>query len=368
MSPRRHPGARPRALGGWVAVRHGARPLGLATVATVTVGMGAALGSTPEGGGPYTEPVISPLDQFLGMAAPLTVAAVVLAILVGLAFAVSRIGGRAATSVPTTDAAPTTDPVARPTRASRRWLAVVGIGALLVGAVVGYQIAYQRSVGGLGGALGAGILIGLLGLTVAALVAVGVIALLFRRGDVSPTIAMILVAAPLLAVGGFAGSALAAPLGGTYRLPVVLQATGHTRFELQPGSMPFAARFDGAADCRSAADAPTVAEVDAMELGKLGPGTLRGMLSLSGPDSAIATAQFWIDGGDLPEGSDQPFWEGSVHVDEASADAGDGRMTFRGLALAVSAGKPSGESASPTSSADWPATISGTMSWTCLPW
>lgn len=151
--------------------------------------------------------------------------------------------------------------------------------------------------------------------------------------------------------------------------PLVLDATGSTHIEMPRGALPFVARDGGRAACRSGPDSLKVADVTALELGELGSGTLRAMLGLPLETSDKASAELFIDGGDLPEGSYQPFWTGPVRITESHDDGASGTMTFHNLTLEPDPGAmKSGSTGAPADAGGWPATLSGTLSWTCQPW
>jgi len=139
--------------------------------------------------------------------------------------------------------------------------------------------------------------------------------------------------------------------------------------ELQAGAIPFVARDGGRADCSSGPDSQAVARITALDLGELGSGTLRATIGVPGQAADGATAELFIDGGDLPEGSMQPFWSGPVQLAELGGEGASGKLTFTSLGLSNAAEKPEQGSSGPTSAAPgWPATISGSLSWTCQPW
>lgn len=345
-----------------------AKPYAWLAITGATIALpSSVLAATPTGtaGGPSSEPEVSLLSRLLDIAVPLVAIAVVLAVLIGLAVVVARLAGP-----PVAPASVLGPPESKASRRSlAMWLSVlVTIGALVVGVLAGREIAYERSVGGLEGVLGGAILIAFLVVAVVGLVAVGLIATTIRHGHVSRAIGTMLAAAGFLTIGAFGGGATAGAAGGLYHQPVVLQATGQAHVELQAGAVPFVARDGGRAECRSVPDGSTVADVTALELGKLGSGGLRATVSLPAAGSYAASAEFWIDGADVLEGSIQPFWQGSVQFSEISADGASGRLTFNGLEQENGAGKPAAESSSPTSATDWPSTITGTLDWTCQPW
>lgn len=245
-------------------------------------------------------------------------------------------------------------------------------GACVIGILVGRSIAYAKSVSDFGGALEAAVLSFLLIAAVVVLVLVALIATKLRHGHMSQPIATILAAAGLLAIGALGGHTTAAAFGGLYRQPIVLQATGQTTIDLQAGDVPFAARVAGEATCDSVPDGQAVASITALALGELGSGTLRAHLSLAaeGSDSVGATAEFWIDGGDLAEGSAQPSWNGPVRVTEIGPEGTTGKLIFTNLeGFSNDPALKGPESPAATSGAgEWPSTISGVMGWTCEAW
>jgi hypothetical protein len=145
-------------------------------------------------------------------------------------------------------------------------------------------------------------------------------------------------------------------------VPVVLDATGSTTATITAKATTFVPKDGGQARCQSGPDSRAVAVVTALELGELGSGTLRTELFLTGD-----TTEVFIDGGDLPEGSFLPFWTGTVTFARTDADGMSGTASFRALALEVDAGSKPGTSPLPGLD-HWPATLSGTISWTCGAW
>ena len=143
--------------------------------------------------------------------------------------------------------------------------------------------------------------------------------------------------------------------------PVVLQATGTATAVVAGGSAMFAARDGGPATCHSLPDSRQVGDVTALDLGELGPGTLRAMLNPAGPSLAA-----FIDGGDLPDGAYQPFWSGPVTIRSTGAGSTAGTATFAALTLEIEAATKPGEP--PPGIDAWPDRLAGTISWTCAPW
>ena len=262
------------------------------------------------------------------------------------------------------------DPNARSTASWRRpgFLVIVGI-VLAIGVIGGRAIAYGISQGGLS-ILGAGVLIFLFGAAVIGLAAIGLVALRIRRGHLSQAVATVLAAAAILMAGTVGGGATAAVTGGVYRDAVVLRATGEATLRLDTrGVLPFAARSAASAACGSEPDGRTVVDVTALDLGELGPGTLRGTLLLPVVPSDMPTAEFFVDLGDLPDGSIPPSWSGRVLLTGMDADHASGRLAFDGLALLIPDKMPEEQSSAAIAVGKaWPTTISGEMSWNCQPW
>jgi hypothetical protein len=148
--------------------------------------------------------------------------------------------------------------------------------------------------------------------------------------------------------------------------PVVLEASGATRGVAIGGAMPFVALDGGRARCQSAPDSQAVAGVTALELGELGSGLLRATLGLAAQTSGAASVELFIAGG-LAEGAFQPFWTGPVKVTASHGGGASGTVTFSRLKLEVAAGSKPGMSPLPGIH-DWPATLSGALSWSCEPW
>jgi hypothetical protein len=320
-------------------------------------------------GPPMAEPEVSLLRSLLGVVVPLAMIAFALAVVIGVVIAlaslVARIGGPA---VVPTSAPGSIEPKRSRSPIGTTLSVAVAVGACIVGVLAGRAIAYQGSVGGFG-AVDAAVLAMFVIVAVVGLALIGLIATKFRHGHVSPAIGTLLAAAGLLAVGTLGGDATAASTGGLHHEPVVLTAPGQTRVELQAGAIPFVARDGGRADCSSGPDSQAVADITALDLGELGSGTLRATIGLPAQTADGATVELFIDGGDLAEGSMQPFWSGPVQVTDLGADGASGMLTFMDFELANPATKPDpGSSATASAVPGWPATISGSLSWTCQPW
>ena len=335
-------------------------------LAAFVAGPMSVLAATPVGGGgePTSPPSPGPMDLLLNVL-PLLAAVtggVVIAILLGTA--VAAIGGPAGSAAGSAAANGS-----RATPAWRRpWFIAIAGTALVMGVLCGRAIAYSASRGGLS-VLGAGILVILVGAVVVVLCVIAVVATTIRRGHVSRPILNVFAAAGLLAAGTLGGSATAAATGGLYRTAVVLETPGETNLRLDAATLPFAKRGAGVGTCQSDPDGRTVVGILALELGELGPGTLRANISLPVAASEPATAEFFVDAGDLPEGSVPPSWNGRILVSGLSTDHASGRLAFDALPRASMDKLPGDQSAAAVAMDKvWPASISGEMTWNCQAW
>lgn len=354
------PGARPIRAGAWL-------PLLVIIVAAVSA-PAAVLGATPPGttGGSGIVPEPSLLSVLIEAGTRLLAIALPLGLVIGLAFLVARVGGPAVARSSTGGETPGSQPGSNLARAVALIVAVIaGVGGVLAGRA----IANLWGVGGLGINDGAVLLI-LVVMAVVGLALIGLIATAIRHGQVSLAIGTILATSGLLAAGTFGGNATTAATGGLRPpAPVVLESAGEASLTMPAGVPPFAAHDHGRATCSSVPDGRTVGTVTALELGKLGSGTLRATLTLPAQASSAATAEFWIDGADVPEGWTQPFWTGSVLVTGLGPGQASGRLNFAGLARETDPNVLKGGSPAPTSAvSNWPVTITGVVSWTCQPW
>ena len=329
-----------------------ARRLGpAAVVAAVFAVPDAVLAATPPGtyGGGDDVIEVSPLGRLIELVAPLAGIAIVLGIVIGLGALVARIGG----------------PPAAPGTADRRWglprsvagraaLALIVVYGLSSGFILGWSFITERSAGGLGGAIGAAFAVLALIAELVLLVGVGLVATAIRRGHLTGAIRTLLFAGALVGVGAAGGAAYATAFGeGSHVAGIASETPGTTTAELNPSSISFVARKGGEASCTSDADAGHVWRVTALDLGQLGTGTLRATLNLPAAASGLS-AEFWVDGGDLPDGSAQPFWTANARIVELASDDLSGRVDVT-LAAEFAA------------SADWPSSLSGSMSWICSP-
>lgn len=347
-------------------VRGSACLLSVLVVSGAILVPGAVLADTGPGttGGTAVDPGLDPLRWLLGATLALSAIAIVLGAVIGLAFLLARVGGPAvATKVGPGIAVPYRSRSATNTMLSAFGAAVV----ITAGVIIGRTIAYQGSVGGLGGWVGQGLLTFGLGALIVSLTSVALIATAIRRGHLTRAIATVLAAAGLVSAGGLGGYVTAAALGGTYREPVVRASAGQTTVALQTGATLFVARRGGSAECHSVPDGVTVASVTALDLGELGSGTLRATLTLPDQPSGGAVVELFIDGADLLGDSPQPSWSGPAQVAGLGAESADGTVLFTRLVLSNADAK-GGTSATSGSVSEWPTTVSGSLTWTCKPW
>ncbi len=343
----------------------GAARLVLVFVAAAIASPGLAMADTPPGttgGSGIPEPSLYPL---LEIAVPAAMIVVGLGIVAGLAFLVARISGPAVTPM---SALGSIEPKRSRSAIGTTVSVVMVVGACVVGVLVGRAIAYWDSVGELSAITGAVLSVVTI-VAVVGLALIGLIATKLRHGHVSRAIVTILAAAGLLAVGAVGGGATASALGGTYRTPIVLTSPAETHVSLAATSMSFTAHDQGPAECRSEPDGRSVASLASLDLGQLGSGTLRAeFIVAAAPPDPAPVAQLFIDGGSLPEGSDQVFWTGPVVLTRMNADRTSGQLTFSGLVLSTGTGKPAPEPTALIPAIAWPPTLSGSLSWTCWPW
>ena len=166
--------------------------------------------------------------------------------------------------------------------------------------------------------------------------------------------------------GPTSSSAPGSPVAGPAPEPVVLSASATTTAAIS-ASLPFAATGGGAATCRSVPDSTAIGVVTALALGELGTDTLRAIWAVPATATGLTPPELFIDGGDLPEGTFQPFWTGTAQVTGLVANGGSGTLIFSKLELDPDpAAKPG--SAGPGGADQWPATLAGTLSWSCGPW
>lgn len=322
----------------------------------------AVSAATPDGtaGGGADIPVASLLDQVLAIILPVAGIAAIVAIVIAIALVIARHDP----AVVRQPVAPSSTPRAEPPSRRRLALVILGIGAAVVGGFVGREIARENSVYALfGGAIPTFFLI----VTIGAFVLVALIALAIRRGDLSFPIAGMLVAAGMLAAGAVLGDVTARTTGGTYLAPVVLEATG-TMTLAMPGGAPFVPGTAISARCESTPGGSTVAEVVGLDLGELGLGTLQGTITLPDQVSDEANVSFFIDAGDLRDGSSPPSWSGLARASELGPAGASGTLTFSGLGRDPEPALKPGMSAPTASPGAFPDALSGTVTWACQPW
>ena len=244
----------------------------------------------------------------------------------------------------------------------------VGVAGLLLaaagfGVVAGRTHAWNQSVGGLTAALGGGVvLFGVIfGVVIIAVVAV-VLARIVTRGPV-PGLRVAGLTAAAVALGFAGGLSTAAATGGTYREPVVLESSGTVRLAVTTPGIEFVPTAGASASCHSLPDGTTIEGLSTLDLGELtvagASGSLRADIRLTTEAAGAGSVSLWIDGGDLPEGSFQPFWDGRSEVSQPIGARGTITFTSR---LASDKVDPS------LTVAPWPESLSGSIEWSCSAW
>src|SRR3954453_5179782 len=206
--------------------------------------------------------------------------------------------------------------------------AVIWLAGGAIGLLVGREIAYERSAGGL---LAGAVVTGVAVVADAAIVLVGILGLVIRRGRINRPLATTFGAAIVLPAGGVLGASTAALTGGIYRQPVVLTAPADAVLTLGDGDDSFVFRPHGQARCSSGDDTDVVASVTGLSLGELAGGTLRGSIDLPAAGSRRGEISLFIDGADLADGASQPTWSGPIAVDALAANGTSATARFEAL-------------------------------------
>lgn len=329
----------------------------IACVATLAAPVGVMAATPPGTAGGSGEIEVSLLSQVVGALAPILGIAVVLAVLIGFGALVARIGGRPGAQK------------AGPSALAQVVVAIVAVGAVVCGVFLGREIVHERSVGGLGGAIGAGLVTAFLVAIVVLLVGTALVATKLRHGDISRTIRTMFIAAGLLVAGAIGGGATAGLSGGLYEAPVVLSAAGETTTEADAELTAFVGRARGEATCTSAPNTTRVESITALDLGELRATTLRGTMTFDPDGAGGAIASFWIDGADLPEGDLGPSFDATVETVELAADGRSGTAhihTSTGPGAVGKGGEEPPAEAAPLQG--WPSSFGFSVQWTCASW
>jgi hypothetical protein len=165
----------------------------------------------------------------------------------------------------------------------------------------------------------------------------------------------------LLIAGFAAGAATAAATGALHREPVVLETVGKAAGDFTLAG--FVASGDQPATCRSVADGTAVEGITGLDLGSLAGATFRTFLTIDAATGAVVSGEVFVDGGDLPEGSGQPSWTGTMTTAELAPDGRNGRVDFESLQLINDpppGAQPNGD--------PWPSTLAGSVRWICGDW
>ncbi len=346
------------------------RPSIVALIAFATVALSwlRPLTTLADAVGTGSEPVNDSqglLGNLLGFVPAIVAVTLALGVLVILGRLIARIGRVPAGREHHAAEAVGAEPVSAGSQ-TRTILAGIVLGVPAIGAfLAGRAAAAQSHEGGLSGIFAMVDLAVGGGAVVIALLIVGLTAFAFRGRRGSGAITTVFLAAGVIVVGAFAGTVTAPLTGGLPRPPIVLRADARVHVDLDRPPLSFAPSYDGVAECRSEPDTRTVSDLSGLDLGELGPGTVRvGVAFGAGNDTSI---QLFIDGGDLPDGSPTVTWTGPGTASATRGDFSSGQVAFTRLPLSFGRGKPA-ESAPAKAGVAWPATLSGTLTWTCGTW
>jgi hypothetical protein len=172
-----------------------------------------------------------------------------------------------------------------------------------------------------------------------------------------PAARTVMIGASLYVAGVAVGIVMTPVLGLEYRYrePVVLVGRGTMTLSLD-GVAGYAARTDSPATCGSVSDGEAVSSVSATAIGTIDGADLDA--TVGGIDSEVPV----VGVGGVPTVNFKTIgWSGPIESVERTLGGRDGRVTFVGMAIEnLGAGDPV--------PGDWPATLSGTLSWSCGDW
>lgn len=131
----------------------------------------------------------------------------------------------------------------------------------------------------------------------------------------------------------------------------------------------FVASDPSTADCSSAPDGQKVDSIRAADLEELRAGPLT-MTFLPQEPTGGSTLSFSVDGFDVSnDGSGGAAWAGGfVQIEDLGPGASSGTIVFGGLSWTDPLVKYDPTAPAPSPTGGWPATLSGTLTWTCRPW
>jgi len=251
-------------------------------------------------------------------------------------------------------------PPPQPASASpSRWPWLLGVIPLGVGAFLGYQSAYDSTLGGFGGMGAAFIAMGIAAMVVIVFL-VGVANALRRAGRGRRASRYSFATAALIAVGAGGGWAAVPVLDLGYHPPVVLQARGEASVTLD-GVEAFEPSTSGRANCQSTVAGKDVAGVTALSLGDFNGNVLRADVSLPVEGTSGGRVSLFVDAAHLPQGSVVPMWNTEDVEIQASRDGASGSIRFADAPIRVDP-----EMGAPASS--WPTRLSGEITWSCGSW
>ncbi len=255
-------------------------------------------------------------------------------------------------------------PVTTASRVLRPAIVIPALALVAIGGFGGYYVAYQTSVGGLGGAIGGGI--GIVGIGLATLLAVLAGAVTGWLGtSAGRRLASAAASAALVLAGAFSGATATGALGLGYHEPVVLHSTGTATLTV-PGTGELDPAPAATADCTSVPDGPAVEGVSVVHAGSIQGARVLVSLGLSGP-KGNESITIDIGGEAMPDGQIAPVWGGSATIAQWSDDGRSGTATFRNLGISNPADKGLPGESPLGISGSWPATLTGSLDWECAP-
>ena len=244
------------------------------------------------------------------------------------------------------------------------WRAAVLPGLVLAFAVwVGYLIARQATAPG-----------DLQALVYMWLVPIGLVAALLatsgfvgRDHDEDPRGAptQALAVGLALAIGTITGLVATPLLGLTYQPEPIFQAAGPANLDLA-NPIDFHDSAGATAECRSTVDRAATAQVRIADVGELQGSPITVLVVPDPTGSGDASIALELAGSG-PDTGRTILWRGSTSIQLREFDGRSGSATFQGL-VGEDAGLFVGPALSPAPIDPYPATLSGTVTWTCGEW
>ena len=165
-----------------------------------------------------------------------------------------------------------------------------------------------------------------------------------------------------LALGAFAGVVVARPLGATYSPPVTLSATGPATLTLI-GATDFEPAAGTTASCVTTQGDESHVTASATNAGSLRAVRLYVELGYDTRAGGSVPMVIELRG----ESGDNARWQGQATVTVSDGGSASGTATFDGL-TGTNPDDKGAPGSTPMSIGDWPATLSGSLTWACGRW